>query len=512
MDEKDLTREQLLNEILRETAAPSVTKEPKKQPTSHAAETTADIPEEPPVRFAHQEMAEEPPVRFANREIPEEPPVRFADFDEEVAKQVFSEDEVTAEGQTNFQSTRVADEDLEGESQPPFHGNPHGAATSAVPMKKRKRRRPHRAISALIMVIIIVGVSVLLSSFLIVYGRDLLGINSDNTTRIVTIPQGATLEQIADTLQENKIITRPDFFVIIAGMSDKDTDIKPGDHELRPDMAYETILDELISDPMNNAASVSVTFTEGIRLCDAAQLLEENNVCSADEFIDYFNNDAKFGFAYEEHLPSFQDEKFYRMEGYLFPDTYTFYEEMDVELVCQKILSNFNQKIKPEYYERMEALDLSLDQTITLASMIQAEAGSVEQMTKISSVFWNRLNNASDFPMLQSDPTEKYVEEVIKPHSMSYNEELYTSYNTHKCTGLPAGPIDNPGADAIYAALYPESTNYYFFWANIDTKQTYFAETLEEHEKNGEKIAKEQEKARKQEEASENSDDENQAE
>ena len=225
---------------------------------------------------------------------------------------------------------------------------------------------------------------------------------------------------------------------------------------------------------MDSSLSVSVTFPEGIRLVDAADLLEENNVCDADEFLDHFNHDSKFGYAYEDHLPSFQDEKFYQMEGYLFPDTYTFYQEMDVELVCQKILENFNDKITKDMYDRMDALNVTLDQTITLASMIQAEAGNTEQMATISSVFWNRLNNATEYPLLQSDPTTKYVEEVIKPHSESYNEDLYTSYDTYQCTGLPAGPICNPGIEAIQAALYPDNTNYYFFYSNIDTKETYF--------------------------------------
>ena len=253
-------------------------------------------------------------------------------------------------------------EDLEGDSQPAFSES----RSSSGGARPRKRRKQHRVASALIMTIVIIAVSVTLSSLLIVYGRDLLGINSDSTTKIVSIPNGASMSEISQILADNDIITKPKFFVMIAGMSNKDTAIKPGDHELRPDMAYETILSELVSDPLDSGLSVSVTFQEGIRLVDAANLLEENNVCDADEFLDYFNHDAKFGLAYEDRLPSFQDEKFYQMEGYLFPDTYTFYQEMDVELVCQKILENFNSKITKEYYDRMEALNLTLDETITL--------------------------------------------------------------------------------------------------------------------------------------------------
>lgn len=371
--------------------------------------------------------------------------------------------------------------DLEGDSQ----GYRLTDEPSAGHKKKKKR---HRGFITLVMTIAILALSIGLSAVIIVYGQDLLGINADTSTKMVTIPTGATMDEIAEILEEEGIISHPDFFVFIAGLSDMDTDIKSGDHELRPDMAYETILSELVSDPLDGAESVTITFTEGIRLVDAADLLEENNVCDADEFLEYFNSEASFGYTFEDYLPSFTDDKFYVMEGYFFPDTYTFYQEMSVELVCQKIFDNFDSKITEEYYDRMEILGMSLDEVITLASIIQKEAGSTEDMTMVSSVFWNRLNNATEYPLLQSDVTYYYVEEVIKPHSDVYDQDLYDAYDTYTCTGLPAGAICNPGADAIYAALYPDSSSYYYFYADTETGETYFATTLEEHEANQEMV------------------------
>lgn len=501
MDNKDFNRDKLLNDILRETAAPESAPAAPRQsaPTPKQPEPTSQ-PAAP--ETAPQAEPTAPQLAAAPWEAAEAQE-RTAMFDNTQWS--------TGNTDTGTASRYAADSrlyaDLEGDSQP-FHPEPvHNSSAGAAGKRPRKKRKQHRVISALIMIVIIIGVSILLSSALIVYGRDLLGINSDSSTKIVTIPQGASMKEIAETLQQADIISKPDFFVFIAGMSDKDKDIKPGDHELRPDMAYETILSELVSKPLDSALSVSVTFPEGIRLVDAADLLEENNVCDADDFLDYFNHDAKFGYAYEDYLPSFQDEKFYQMEGYLFPDTYTFYQEMDVSLVCQKILENFNSKITKDMYDRMDALNMTLDQTITLASMIQAEAGNTEQMATISSVFWNRLNNATEYPLLQSDPTTKYVEEVIKPHSESYNEDLYTSYDTYQCTGLPAGPIGNPGSEAIQAALYPDNTNYYFFYSNIDTKETYFAETIQEHEANQQKVQEQQAAAEESAAAAENNEE-----
>ena len=343
-------------------------------------------------------------------------------------------------------------------------------------------------LSALIITFAVIAVSVVVSALTMTFGRDLLGINNDTKTRIVNIPSGSNTSEIANILKEAGIISHPKVFTFFAGRSDKDGQFTAGEHELRPDMAYETIFEELASPAMNEAGTVQIAFPEGINLREAADMLESTGVCKAEEFLEFFNKNAKYGYTYESHLPSFVNEKFYPMEGYLFPDTYIFYEDMDVDLVCQKILENFNSKITPEYYERMDELNLSLDQTLTLASMIQAEAGTVDQMTKISSVFWNRLNHPNEYPKLQSDPTTNYVEEVIKPNIKKADPELYAAYDTYQSNGLPPGAICNPGMDAIRAALYPAETDYYYFYSNLDTKETYFSRTLQEHETIMEKV------------------------
>lgn len=371
-------------------------------------------------------------------------------------------------------------EDLDGISQTQAQMKKLKSA-NASRGKKKKVRKGLRALRSIILTLLILGVSVGLAVLIITYGRDVLGINNDNTTKIVTIPQGADTEEIAELLESEGIITYPKVFTMFAGLSGKDVSFTAGDHELRPDMAYDTIFENLASPSLGSEDVVNIAFPEGITLVEAADRLEEQGVCDADDFIEYFN-EARFDLAYESHLPSFTTGKFYKMEGYLFPDTYQFYVDMDVDLVCQKILRNFNSKITDRDYARMEELGISLDETLTLASIIQMEAGSLDQMSRISSVFWNRLNNVETFPKLQSDPTINYVEDVIKPHISSYDEVIFEGYNTYECNGLPAGAICNPGYDAIQAALYPASTDYYYFYANLNTGETYFSRTLSEHE------------------------------
>ncbi len=352
------------------------------------------------------------------------------------------------------------------------------------PKKKKKKKRKHKSAkiySVLIALTIIVVISITLAMGIIAVAKDMLGIDGTETLILFTIPEGATTADIAESLHEQGIIEIPQAFIYFSRLSDADASYIAGDHEVSSSMAYESLISELTGSAVDDTEYINITFYEGITLYDAAQLLEENEICSADKFIYYFNVGG-YGYSFEEYLPSSVSKlKFYRMEGYLFPDTYTFYKDMEPDDVVRKIYMNFNVKMTDEYYERMEELGLTLDELITFASIVQKEAGSNEDMATIASVFWNRLNNSDTFPKLQSDVTYLYVENVIKPNMELVDELIYDAYDTYTCTGLPIGAISNPGIAAIEAVLYPEETSYFYFYANTDTLVTYFAETYEEH-------------------------------
>jgi UPF0755 protein len=335
----------------------------------------------------------------------------------------------------------------------------------------------------LILTTFIFAVSICLSLVIIAYGKDILGIGKSDTTHLIVIPENATTEEISLLLEENDIIKSPECFQLFSRLSNSDSEYIAGEHFVRPNMAYETIIQELTSEDNEKHESVEVTFPEGITLYDAAVLLEDNGVCSADDFIFYFNSGG-LGFDFEDKLTASSNLKFYRMEGYLFPDTYYFSTDMDAERVCQKIYLNFDTKMTEERYERMDQLGLTLDQLITFASIVQREAATTESMTIVASVFWNRLNHPDEFPLLQSDPTKNYAEQVIKPHMEVYDQAMIDAYDTYVGTGLPPGAICNPGLEAIDAVLEAFESDYYYFVANIYTGQTYPAATLEEHEAN----------------------------
>ncbi len=357
--------------------------------------------------------------------------------------------------------------------------------------KKKKKKQISRLPGVLILVTLIFGISTILSIVIIGYGKDMLGIGKSEETHVIVIPEGATTLEVSQMLFEDEIIKSAKAFELFASLGDEKNYII-GEHFVRPNMPYETILDELTKVPTEEMGeTVEITFREGITLIDAANLLEMNHICDAEDFIFYFNSGG-FGIDFEERLPSDSSVKFQKMEGYLFPDTYLFYENSKPEEVCQKIYYNFDTKMNGEFstskktystrYERMEELDLTLDELITIASIVQMEAANTKDMKDVAAVFRNRLDNPDIFPKLQSDPTSNYSKDTIRPNIEYYNQTIIDAYDTYKSAGLPPGAISNPGIDAIDAVLTNKKTDNFYFIANIRTNETFFSETLEEHE------------------------------
>ena len=393
------------------------------------------------------------------------------------------EDKKAAENTDSPESTDRSEVDgSEISDDDEFEDEPEEKRQPKTKKKKRKKKGNGRLIFGLIMTAIIVAVAVFCAAFVLKFARDFVGIGKSSVEVVVEIPMNSGTADIADILADEGIIDSTYFFRFYSRIKGSDGTFVAGSHVLTPDMSYENIVHELQQGAVDTRESVDITFPEGIDLLDAAQKLEENNVCSASDFIREFNN-SSFGFDFEK-LVKVSAMKFYKMEGYLFPDTYTFYVEEDPKIVVKKIYRNFETRITPDIYARMDDLGLEFEEMLTMASMVQAEASSVYDMKRVASVFRNRLADPDNYPLLQSDPTRKYVEEVIKPNIEFPSKEMFKAYNTYEGAGLPPGPICNPGLDAINAVLYPADTDYYYFCANVDTGEVYYARTNDEHEAN----------------------------
>ncbi len=256
-------------------------------------------------------------------------------------------------------------------------------------------------------------------------------------------------------------------FSSCSGGEESVTDETPPDRELSQ------------SDASTSSNTVRLTFPEGYSISRIAQKLEDNGVCSAAEFRDETNK--------REYLSEFEikidnpGDRAFLLEGYLFPDTYEFFLGESPSSVLKKFLRNTKSKLTPEIETRASQLGCSVDEIITLASVVQRESGGSSEAKRVSSVIHNRLDSP-DFPRLQCDATISYLKESVKPYVS--DEDVYYSYcenyNTYMCSGLPAGPINNPGMAAINAALYPEDTDYYYFVT--DSAGVYhYSEKWEEH-------------------------------
>lgn len=352
-----------------------------------------------------------------------------------------------------------------------------------VPKKLKKKKRGHgHIIFGLIFSVVIISVSILAAVFILKCSKEFLAIGKSDIELVVDIPMNSSTIDIAEQLYSEGIISDPKLFRLFSKFKGADGTYIAGTHTLSPKMDYNTLIEELQAEAENQRETADVIFPEGITLLEAAQRLEEKNVCSADEFIKVFNA-GDFGFDFEEKV-RISSLKFYKMEGYFFPDTYQFYVEEDPRVVAKKIYKNFDARVTPDLYGRMKDLDMELEDVLTLASVIQAEAPDTKNMKMVASVFFNRLNNPDEYPLLQSDPTTNYVEEVIKPNIEFKSEAMFKAYDTYQGAGLPPGPICNPGLDAINAVLYPAETDYFYFCSNLETGEFFYAETLDEHNQN----------------------------
>ncbi|MBQ1728733.1 MAG: endolytic transglycosylase MltG, partial [Oscillospiraceae bacterium] len=217
------------------------------------------------------------------------------------------------------------------------------------------------------------------------------------------------------------------------------------------------------------------TIPEGHNIFQVVQDLTSNGVCDEDELWDCL---ANYDFEYEFLDKSTLGDKL-RLEGYLFPDTYSFYVGDTPSRVIGKLLKNFDRKWTEEMTEQAKALGYTQREILIVASMIEKEAGADSERATIASVIYNRLRDGGQGTnyKLQIDATLYYAAQI---EGVSMSKDIDSPYNTYLVTGLPAGPIANPGIASIKAALDPETTAYYYYALGKEGVH-HFTKTLEEH-------------------------------
>lgn len=214
--------------------------------------------------------------------------------------------------------------------------------------------------------------------------------------------------------------------------------------------------------------TVTLTFPEGYTLSQIGDRLEKSSVCKKADFVTVAQN---YDFSYYplmKAIPS-NAHRAYKLEGYLYPDTYEFYVGMKPQDAVGRFLRVAEQKIGKKY----SCSGMTTDQVVTLASIIEREADDAQDMKLVSSVFHNRLKAKQK---LEADATISYCTMYLLN---VFGDKYKYYYNTYRCAALPAGPICNPGASALSAAANPAKTDYYYFITS--NGKYYYQKTLDEH-------------------------------
>jgi UPF0755 protein len=241
--------------------------------------------------------------------------------------------------------------------------------------------------------------------------------------------------------------------------------------------------EETTTEPLVTVATTKITFIEGVTLSEAFKLLEQNGVASYNDLMSTAQNYNFSDYKIYSDIPD-DENRCFKLEGYLFPDTYEFFLNESPESVIGRFLSNTDVKITDEMRSRAEELGFTIDEIIIIASIIQAEGAFPDEASTIAGIIYNRLEEGM---RLEMDSTYFYVTEDIAEFKGEEKIEDYKAiYNTYDCFSLPQGPVCNPGIIAINAALYPEETDYFYFCHDNDGN-TYYATNYSEHLENCEK-------------------------
>lgn len=310
------------------------------------------------------------------------------------------------------------------------------------------------------------------------------GIHEDTE---VQIPEGANTLQVAEILKEQDLINDVWCFRIYSRLIGADGKWQVGAFTLQADMGFATIIETLQVAPPRE--TVTVMLREGLTIDEMAVILEEKGVCSKEGFLDAvlygdFDYDFLGAIPTEDDNPDYA-YRVYRLEGYLFPDTYEFYVGADATSVVDKMLANFQSKLTPDLMGKIENMGWTLDEAVIFASMVQGEGDTRENMDKVSRVLHNRLAPKSGFKKLELCCTRDYANEMVDNDHFN-SDVLHQAYNTYKREGFPVGPIGNPGLDALLAAVNPSEDDAikkcYYFATDYKTGTTYFSKTLKEHQ------------------------------
>jgi UPF0755 protein len=367
-----------------------------------------------------------------------------------------------------------------------------------INMAQKEKGLLYRFIRKLLIFIISLGI-VISSVYMgvnFVYSKYIMPVDSNNTELVeIEIPRGSSLDAISQILYDNNLIRSKTAFKLYVDVSNKTSQLKAGKYKLSRNMELGQIMDELLA---GNAASDTVTITiiEGWDIRKIARYLvkEKEFQFTEQEFIDAAKVENFTDFVFLQDIPEERKKGEVGtspLEGYLFPDTYIVYQDASPEDIMRKMLVQFEKVYNESVLEKAQALEMTMDEVVTLASVIQREARMSEDFAKISAVFHNRLNK--EMPLGSCATVQFLINEdrwILTEEEMNID----SPYNTYINKGLPIGPIASPGRLALVSAVNPyeefmdpKKPYLYFVLKDPKTGEHVFNTDYDQHLKDKEK-------------------------
>lgn len=366
---------------------------------------------------------------------------------------------------------------------------------------------PH-IISTAIWIAIILAIGVSLGRLVWVCATDVLAFGRESKECVVTISENDNIDTIAGKLKTAGLIRYPELFKLYADITDAEEEISAGTFTLNTKYDYMALVNYM-SARSSSREEVEVLIPEGFTCSQIFAYLEEKNVCSAEDLKAYA---AEGELGEYWFLEGVERGTPYCLEGYLFPDTYKFYTNDKPGRVLTKFLDNFEYRFTDVMKEKLDVLNdrmgkvmanlgypkdyveahkFTMRDIVIIASMIEKETANDAESYDVSSVIYNRLTNAKEYPYLNIDATIIYaLDGNIDPETgktkplTSADLQMEHPYNTYTEKGMIPGPISNPGRNSLDAALDPNETNYYFYVFNPNTGVHLFAKNAKDHQKN----------------------------
>ena len=359
---------------------------------------------------------------------------------------------------------------------------------------------PH-LLSAVIWLMIIVAIGTTLGRMLWVCAADVLAFGREDKQVTISVTAEDTMESIAQKLKDGGLVRYPELFLLYADLTDAEEDITTGTFTLNTIYDYHALVSQM--SPRSGARAVveDVLIPEGYNCRQIFALLEEKGICKAADLEKWAATGELSSYWFLEDVE--RGDK-YCLEGFLFPDTYDFYENSTPRAALEKMLDGFEYRVNQDLRDQIPALNEHLSEmmrkngdseefieenqfdirdVVNVASLIERETASNQESYRIASVIYNRLFNWGSNPRyLNIDATIIYALGG-KTNLTSEDMTVDSPYNTYTNTGLTPGPIANPGLASIEAALDPEETSYYYYVLDPESGVHQFSKTLAEHEK-----------------------------